>query len=91
MTEPLQLLLHIRYKEGQERYERVTLAPEFLDMLRQKLILSEHIREVMIYEGPIFRHHKSYAEDFSPEALEKAAAEFLKFAEDAKTIREPKI
>lgn len=59
----LRLLVHIRYKDNTERYERIRLAPQFEDRLKQSLICAPLVREARVYRE-VCVHHKSFADDF---------------------------
>ena len=76
----MRLLVHVRYRNNQERYERVLLAPEFYTRMCQSFLCAEEVREVRVYQE-LYRHHKSYAEDF--EIDEK----FLAVLADAKPLK----
>jgi hypothetical protein len=60
-------LIHVIYKGWQERYKRVAMAPEFLGQAIRTLEAAEDVRQFWIYEER-FMCHKSFTEDFLPDA-----------------------
>ena len=65
--------IHIDYRDYSTRFKvvnfTVSQAEEYLTKLELGLVDSIQVRAIKIYEisSTIFTHHKSFAEDFSPE------------------------
>ena len=80
----LNLLMHIRYRGGEERYHRTSIAPELYQQLQDGLIDAENVRSVRFCEEIGF-FSKSFAEDYDPERIN---ADLEAFAADVAQWKE---
>jgi hypothetical protein len=82
--------IHIDYRDYTTRFKvvsfPVSLAEEYLIKLESGLVDADQVRGVKIYEisSTIWTHHKTFAEDFSPEHFEKVLGAMSQMIKDEK-------